>query len=73
MYKCINAVSLYVQCVINAPWYGSNRVDDALDITLWQRCNAAIFGSVATHPRVVDRALSTRAPHVGTALVTHPR
>lgn len=73
MYKCINAVSLFTQSVTNAPWCEPSRVDNALNITLWQGCNAAIFGSVATRPRVTNRALSTRVAHVGPALITHPR
>ena len=63
---------LFGQSVINVPWCGLSRVDNALDTSLWQCCNAAIFGSVATRPSVETKVLSTRVTHVGPALITQP-
>ena len=73
MYRNINATHLFGQSIINTPWCGLSHVDNALGTSLWQRCDAAIFGSVVTHPSVANRALSTQVTYVGPALITHPR
>ena len=59
--------------MINAPSFGLQHVDNALDTAVWQRCNAAFFGSVATHPLVGDSALLMRVDCVGPALIMVPR
>ena len=69
----VNASPFEGQSVINANHCGLHRIDNALDTTGWQRCNAAFFGSIATRPLVETRVLSTWVTCVGPALITHPR
>ena len=73
MSRHINASHLFGQSVINMPWCGLSRVDNALDTTLWKHCDTAIIGSITTRPSVENRALSMRVTHVGPTLITHPR